>query len=105
LSVNLVNLLSVRVENIPALALDRLIGLPYIFDLILLHAPASTQGLTESLSNMMYRPENIRTFLANEGTQFLLDLLLQMGQSEAHKLHSFNFLSLFEHCIPHFTTE
>jgi hypothetical protein len=90
-------------EHIPAFAVEHLAGLNYIFDIILLSSPKSTSCLLESLSNMMYRPENIRTFLACDGTQFILDLLLQMGKSATHKIHTFYFLTLFEHCIPHFT--
>ena len=85
LNVNLRSLLSIHVDEIPGFSLERLEALPYLYDIIVLGNPDASVYLLESLSNMMYKTENIRVFLANDGANFLLDLLHSMEKPEHHK--------------------
>lgn len=85
LDVTLRSLLSIHVDEIPGFSLERLEGLPYLYDIMVLGNPDASVYLLESLSNMMYKTENIRVFLANDGANFLLDLLHSMEKPEHHK--------------------
>jgi hypothetical protein len=98
-STKLRKMLCVKREIIPVIPEDRIEGLHVICDLLTILPAVKTVGLVESLSNLMYREENVKLFLEQtNGFVVFLDLLLKQS-SDSMQILSFHTLSLFERLI------
>ena len=103
-SLKLKKMLSIKPEQIPTV--ERVEGLLVVCELLCNMPGEKTIGIIESLSNLMYREENVKLFLSSEvnGVCVLLELVNKLSNPKNRCLE-YHILTLFEHLLNYVSTE